>query len=109
MIELIEIYDVLYRLCLCNSQREFSEKWLGRSRSYLSYLVARNEIACPTSVLFLHQKIRNFVMALVRKPDEGREIERVRWAMIQIMFASGKLAERCRSERQERRKRIGTP
>lgn len=63
MNELQDIYDMLLELGACQSQAEYSEDWLGRSKGYFAYLksskaspalsaigmlIGRLEAICPT-------------------------------------------------------------
>jgi hypothetical protein len=58
MATLIEVFEVLRSRGLCRSQADFSRRFLGRSDSYLAYLIASQKSCCPVSLQLLAERLQ---------------------------------------------------
>jgi hypothetical protein len=58
MLNLINIFEALRSKGLCSSQSDFSERWLGRSGSYMAYLRSSGTECCPVSLELLAERLQ---------------------------------------------------
>lgn len=68
MNSLHDIYIILKENGICQSQADFSEKWLGRSPGYLAFLKSSGGSCCPVSLLVLGERLSRHAN-LLRHPE----------------------------------------
>jgi hypothetical protein len=66
-----ETYDALARLGMTSSQYDFSERWIGRDRSYLSSTKARERDASSEAMLTLATRLTKEAIKLRQTYKHG--------------------------------------
>ena len=71
MNQLFEIYETLRQFGLCFNQSDFSVRWLGRSRCYMSYLKRTGADPSLTSMKLLVARLEPEVEIAKQSGDEA--------------------------------------
>ena len=91
-----QVYDMLKRYGICNSEEEFSVRFLGRSKKYFGVCKARQETLSLGAQTILLERIRHVEETSARQSKVTRE-----QALIRLRSLSADLANNRRHLSQE--------
>ena len=75
---LINIYETLRSHGICSSQSDFSQRFLGRSASYLAHLRSSGTDCCPVSLNLLAERLQRRADELLHPTPHVADLAAIR-------------------------------